>query len=234
MNTYPAVLGESATLDRILAGASIARFGDGEFKIAAHGAGIKSQPADERLTERLKAILIDSGSCMVGIPNIHSETPKAEFWGKHARFAALLDGSRRYVSSFITRPDSAPWINEQSYWDRLESLWLGQDVTLVTGSKKSLKADDLIGAGVVTEIQGPAQGAWADYESLLKRVGRPRRAIMCLGPTATVMAVDLCARGVHAIDLGHIAMFLRKRRRGEPMWLTKDDKSVDTYAKVTA
>jgi len=235
MNSYPFVLGESETLDRILAGASIARFGDGEFKIAAHGAGIKSQGPDERLTERLKAILIDSGSCMVGIPNIHSETPKAEFWGKHTRFAALLDGSRRYVSSFITRPDSAPWINEQSYWDRLESLWLGQDVTLVTGSKKSLKADDLIGAGVVTEIQGPAQGAWADYESLLKRVGRPRRAIMCLGPTATVMAVDLCARGVHAIDLGHLALFLRKHRRGEPMWLTKDDKSVDTYAqKVTA
>jgi len=34
----------------------------------------------------------------------------------------------------------------------------------------------------------------------------------------------LCAKGVHAIDLGHVGMFLRKYRRGEPMWLSKDDK----------
>jgi hypothetical protein len=221
------VLGESDTLDRILAGASIARYGDGEFKIAAHNAGIKSQPADAKLSERLQRILIDSGSCMVGIPNIHSATPKAEFWGRHMQFCSLLDDTRRYVSSFITRPDSAPWIDEPSYWDRLESLWIGQDVTLVTGSKKSLKAEDLIGAGTVTEIAAPAQGAWFQYDALMKRIGRPKRAIICLGPTATVMAVDLCARGVHAIDLGHVALFLRKHRRGEPMWLTKEDKSHD-------
>ncbi len=222
MNSYPHVLSESDTLNRVLAGASLARFGDGEFKMAAHNAGIKSQSADDALSERLRAILLDSGACMVGIPNIHSETPKAGFWHKQERFCDLLEDSRRYVSSFITRPDSAPWIDEPSYWDRLESLWVGRDVTLVTGSSKSLKAEDLVGAGIVTEISAPAQNAWADYESILKRVGRPKRAIICLGPTATVMAVDLCARGVHAVDLGHIAMFLRKHRRGEPMWLAKE------------
>jgi hypothetical protein len=29
---------------------------------------------------------------------------------------------------------------------------------------------------------------------------------------------------VHAIDLGHVGMFLRKRRRGEPMTVTAADK----------
>ncbi len=229
MNNYPHVLDESASLDRILAGASIARYGDGEFKMAGHGAGIKSQAADERLSERLRNILIDSGSCMVGIPNIHSDTPKVEFWGKHQRYCALLEESRRYVSSFITRPDSAPWIDEPSYWERLESLWVGHDVTLVRGSAKGLTPEDLIGAGTVTEILAPRQGAWFEYAALLKRIGKPKRAILCLGPTATVMAVDLCARGVHAIDLGHAALFLRKHRRGESMALTKAEKAVDQY-----
>src|SRR4029077_6880680 len=102
MNAYPFVLSESETLDRVLAGASIARFGDGEFKMAGHNAGIKSQQANERLSERLRAILIDSGACMGGVPNIRSETPKAEFWGRHEKFCDLLDETRRYVSSFIT------------------------------------------------------------------------------------------------------------------------------------
>jgi hypothetical protein len=39
-----------------------------------------------------------------------------------------------------------------------------------------------------------------------------------------VLAVDLARRGVHAVDLGHVGMFWRKHRRGEPMWVTKADK----------
>jgi hypothetical protein len=38
------------------------------------------------------------------------------------------------------------------------------------------------------------------------------------------MAVDLCAIGIQAIDLGHIGLFLRKHRRGEPMVVTQADK----------
>ena len=220
---YPDVLGESATLDRVIAGASIARYGDGEFKIC-RGAGIKSQAGHPLLTERLVRILQDSGNCLVGIPNIHSRTPKAAFWGQFMGYARFLNETRAYVSSFITRPDSAPWIDEDNYWTRLESLWVDQAVTLVRGSSKSLTAADLINAGEVTEIVAPRQHAFSDYDALLKRIGRPKRALLCLGPSATAMAVDLCAKGVHAIDLGHVGMFLRKRRRGEPMWVTDADK----------
>ncbi len=225
---YPLVLGEMATLQRVLAGASVARYGDGELKMADHGVGIKSQPADDRLSQRLREILIDAGSCMVGIPNIHSETPKVEFWDKFKRYASLLDASRRYVSSFITRPDSAPWINTAEYWAALESLWAGLDVTLVRGSTKSLVAEDLMSARNVREIVAPRHGAWTEYNALLERIGKPDRVLICLGPTATVMAVDLCAKGVHAIDCGHVGMFRRKHLRGDPMWVTAQDKTAVT------
>ena len=219
---YPEVLSEFDTLKQIVAGRSLARYGDGEFKIC-RGAGIKSQEKHPTLTARMCDILHESGECLVGIPNIRSDTTKAEFWGKYMASASYLV-ARQYVSSFVTRPDSAPWIDTPDYWALLETLWINQDVTLVRGSQKSLMADDLVGARTVTEIIAPRQHAWVEYESILERVGTPKRCIICLGPTATIMAVDLCAKGVHAMDLGHVGLFLRKHRRGLPMWLSKDDK----------
>lgn len=238
MTQYPNVLDEFATLRLIVDGRSISRYGDGELKMASHDAGIKSQMSDGKLSQRLREILIDSGECLVGIPNIrevvhrHVSDQKVEHWAKFMRYGRLLNPTTEYVSSFVTRPDSAPWINTPEYWTLLESLWKGQDVTLVRGSGKSFTAERLMewGARSVEEILTPRQHAWADYDSLMKRIGRPERALLCVGPTATVMAVDLCAKGVHAIDCGHCAMFYRKYRAGEPMTVTEDEKSVDRLA----
>lgn len=229
---YPAVVSEDKTLRLVVSGRSIARYGDGEFKMASHGAGIKSQQADARLSERLRQILQDSGECLVGIPNIRSDTPKADFWGQHMKYGRLLNLNRQYVSSFITRPDSAPWINTAAFWTELATLWVGRDVTLVRGSGKSFTGERLMAAGArsVEEILAPRQHAWAEYEQLLKRIGKPTRALLCLGPTATVMAVDLCRKGVHAIDLGHAGMFHKKYVTAEPMTVTDEEKAVDRVA----
>lgn len=223
MKSYPSVLSEDDTLRLVLDGCSLARFGDGEFKIC-NGSSIKSQSYHPKLARRLREILTIDTGCLVGIPNIYSATPKASFWNPYTKYASFL-ADRPYASSFITRPDSAPWIDTPTYWALLESLWTDQAVTLVRGSSKSLIADDLAGSGAtITEIVAPRQHAWADYDELLERIGRPTRALLCLGPTATVLAVDLHARGVHAIDLGHAGMFLRKRRRGEALAVTDADR----------
>lgn len=231
MTSYPNVLGELETLRLVVGGKSLARYGDGELKMAGHGAGIKSQAADPFLTARLLGILQRSGDCLVGIPNIHCSTPKAAHWDKHAAYAPIL-ANRPYVSAFITRPDSAPWIDTPEYWALFRTLWEGQEITLVRGSGKSFTAERLMewGAGRVTEILAPRQHAWSEYRRLLERIGTPKRAMLCLGPTATVMAVDLCARGVHAIDCGHAAMFLRKHYAHEPMVVTDAEKAIDRIA----
>lgn len=223
MRPYPAVLSEVNTLKLVSEGLSLARYGDGEFNLC-RARPAKVQRHDSLLSARLLEILIDSGPCLVGIPNIHSATPKAAFWGKYQTNTDLLV-DRPYVSSFVTRPDSAPWIDRPDYWQMLESLWVGQDVTLVRGGRHGLTAADLVGAGTVTEILAPQQDAWNDYQALLEQIGTPARALLCLGPTATVMAVDLCAKGVHAIDLGHAGLFLRKSRAGQPMTVTTEDKA---------
>ncbi len=235
MIPYPRVTGELETLRLVCAGRSIARYGDGEFKIAAHGAGIKSQMPHPHLSLRLEAILKEpSSDCLVGIPNIHevienpaSSEQKVSFWTQFLKYTPCLNERMSYVSSFISRPDSAPWIDTDEYWSLIESLWIGQDVTVVRGSGKSLAPDDLVGAGEITDVLCRKQHAYQDYDQILDRIGTPKRALICLGPTATVLAYDLCKLGVHAIDLGHVAMFLRKRRRGELLTVTNEDKSVD-------
>lgn len=240
---YPSVLGEFETMQAVASGKSIARYGDGEFKMCT-GAGIKSQDHHPVLQTRLREILKDSGDCLVGIPNIHTKerwedergnpfsgTPKKDFWAPFTRFTYLLT-DREYVSSFITRPDSAPWINRKDYWALLESLWKDQDVTLVRGSGKSFTAERLMLAGAkrVHEViqqpgyNGRPQHAFAQYDDLVKRIGTPERALLCLGPTATVLAVDLCAKGVHAIDLGHMGMFYQKHVNGVPVVVTPEDR----------
>lgn len=213
---YPRVLTERDTLEAAFNGLSLARYGDGELKLA-RGADAKSQTGDPVLANRLRAILVAPASdCLVCIPNIETETPKGEFWATYrdARYARMYAGAQPYGSSFITRPDSAPWIDTPEYWDRVVDLWRGRDVVLVRGSSKSLTLAELGPAKTAEEIIVSRQHAWADYPSLMTRLATERRLVMlCLGATATVLAFDLAQIGVQALDLGHIGMFLRKEGR---------------------
>lgn len=221
---YPEVLDEFATLARVCGPSkrSLARYGDGEFNLC-RGHGIPCQRFDASLSKRLREILHDAGDCLVGIPNLRSPTPKAKFWSKYESAVELL-GPQLYGSSFVTRPDSAPWLDTFTYWGDLDALWSFERVTLVRGSTRSLMPSDLTGADV-REVVGPARDAWSDYDRLMDEIGTPELALLCLGPTATVMAVDLCAKGVHAVDFGHLGMFWRKHKRGEPLTVTAKDRA---------
>jgi hypothetical protein len=226
VNAYPKVLSEWDTLQRVVNGASLSRYGDGELRQADRPCNIKPQKADAKLTVRLREILIDSGECLVGIPNIHDRGPKDLHWQTYKWSAKLLNPSKTYGSAFISRPDSAPWINTDEYWATVQSLWRDRDVTLVRGAQKSLTKEVLIATGAreVHEVMCKPNDAWEDYGQIMREIGSPERVLLCLGPTATVMAVDLCARGIHAVDLGHLGLFYKKHLRGDPMVRTESDK----------
>ena len=226
--SYPKVLSEDATLDLLLSGHSIARYGDGEFRLMV-GRDRPGQPYDETLARRLREILTEGKGLLVGIPNLVGPAlppTKAAFWQKYREFWVTkhLAPMRQYVSSFITRPDSAPWINRPDYWAKVRQLWAGKDVTLVRGDgAKSLMAHRMPEAKSVREVIGPRIGAWAARKRLMDEIGTPDHpVILCLGLAATAMAADLCAKGVHAMDLGHIGMFL-KGVRADDRWHPKGE-----------
>ena len=213
MKNWPVVLSEEETLRLVLEGRSLARYGDGEFKLC-YGGSIKSQVFDPALGKRLREILLQSGDCLVGIPNLRM--PTKPFWDQFRvpKITQLFDMKHVYASAFVSRPDSAPWIHNPTYWSDIERLWKGRHVTLVRGSGKSLTASLLTpSAASVNEIMCSRQHAWAERGELLEKIGRPERVILCCGPTATVLAVELAAKGVHAIDLGHIGMWFKRLDR---------------------
>jgi len=230
---WPAVLSEEETLDEVIAGRSLARYGDGEFKLC-FGSGIKSQCYDQKLGRRLRLILVErsKADCLVAIPNLNVKTKP--FWDqfKTPKITALFDMKRLYGSAFVSRPDSAPWVHQPRYWRKVESLWKGQDVTLVRGSGKSLTASVLASARSVNEILCARQHAWADRAELLEKIGRPRRVLLCCGPTATVLACDLAERGVHAVDLGHIGMWFKRldKSAGEALEIGREEERAEDVA----
>lgn len=217
---YPQILSEDSTLDAILAGNSIARFGDGEWRCAIEG-GCTSQRANPRLAQELRAALRPGKTpkYIVGIPNPFNGCPREESWVKYTepKFARLLEDGP-YYSSFITRPDNAPWIDTDDYWAKVAQLWQAKDVVLVAGDKKSLTSEMIAPqCNWFVEVNGPRQHAYeaidlieAEIINRIRQAPNPHaRVLLCLGATATVLAYRLARKNIHAIDLGHIGMFMR-------------------------
>ncbi len=227
---YPDVVGEEATLDAILAGKSIARYGDGEFN-HVRGAKNVSQVADERLTNELTRILVEpQKNLLVGIPTLDERNPKYLNWASRAPgYACHLNKHMTYHSSFISRPDNAPWINTEEFFNKIEGLWRDQYVTLVGNGVRSLKQDFLLGTGAkdVFFVQCAYRDAYAQIDELESAVEQQgaNRVLICAGPAGTVLAARLARRKYHALDMGHIGMFWRayaREPRPEQREINKD------------
>lgn len=211
---YPHVRDEWATLSKVLEGFSIARYGDGELKLM-QGRRCVSQHHNPDIESELRAIIgAAKTKALVGIPTIDTRSPKYELWnGMKKKFTPYLNRHATYYSSFITRPDSAPWLGTVAYFDLIESLWKDQRVTFVGNGTRSLTPKFLMdtGADHVDWVECSYAHSYVDIDSLTKqaRTKGNHRVILCVGPTATCMAERL-ADSFHAIDLGHIGMFWRR------------------------
>lgn len=215
MIEYPHVVDEFSTVIEVCAGASIGRYGDGELKLML-GRDCVSQRADRRLQAELQDLLdAKSTTALMGIPTLNKESPKFANWHHlSSRFSPFLRAGRTYHSSFISRPDSAPWTNTEKYFDMVQSLWSGKDVIFVGNNVRSLKKEFLeeTGAKSVDWVPCPYRDAYATIGHLEKRVMElsAKVVILCVGATATCLAERLAKQGKHAIDLGHIGMFWRR------------------------
>lgn len=215
---YPTVLSEWETLDRLLQGQSIARYGDGELKLCL-GRSAKAQSANPEIQKRLLEILKSDSDCLVGIPNIADTRQmaerKREFWKQYQgrQYTQLYRSGKVYASAFITRPDSAPSIAKAEYFEQVQKLWAGRDVILINGTNKAFDKDpDFLRGCRFTRWTYPNNDAWDVYPELVSRClkeSKEKLFIASLGPTATVLAYDLAENGYQALDLGHMAMFYR-------------------------
>lgn len=222
MESYPEVAGEWETLEAVVAGKSITRYGDGEFRLAMGAEQNASQVQHPRLQRELRQILITPQDfCLVGIPTMDRNGPKFASWSKYERkYPPLLSQQMRYYSAFISRPDSAAGVDVPAFFDRVQSLWAGREIVLVRGSERSLVAGrpplDL--ASRAHEVLCARRDAYAEIDRVEAQVLAlgVQRVILCAGAMATVLTYRLARAGLHAIDLGHIGMFWRRHEREKP------------------
>jgi hypothetical protein len=206
---YPAdVADEFATMRAVRDGASLARFGDGELKMM-HGAGYVRQAGSPAIAAELRGVLnAPAPGCLVGIPTLHPDGPKIANWLRHRkRFEAVMTRKTGgWYSAFVTRPDSAPWIETPDYFELVTSVWRGRDVVAVCEPSNKLLPVLHATAGTVRHVVCPSEQCYGILDRLFAAVvvhGPPGAlAVLCHGVTATVLANRLADAGTQALDFG--------------------------------
>lgn len=209
--TYPWVRSEEETIAAVSAGNSLARFGDGELKLILNGSALR-EPANPELGEELRAILRKAlVGLTVGIPTLNISGPKYENWRKHAdRFCSVLHPGMEYFSAFVSRPDSAPWIETREYAESVERIWRGKRVCVIAERSGFMVNTVARGAAHLTHVECPRFNAYSKIDFLQKHTLRaaPEIVIMAAGPTATCLAARFAREGLQAVDLGSAGRFI--------------------------
>lgn len=210
---------------------SIARYGDGEIKLCRNR-DLGFQHADPTLCARLRAILHnDTDGLLVCVPGVFESLDQymehdRKHWTKHLAYFRrswyrYMNRDSQYGEAFVSRfympyRDKAIAKRAVELW---KQIWDRRDLLIVEGEKSRLGVgNDLFdNAHSIKRILAPNMEAFAYYEEILievKKHDKTNLVLLALGPTATVLAADLCLLGYQAIDIGHIDIEYEWMRMG--------------------
>lgn len=200
----------------------ICRFGDGEETIM-RGESIGFQKADDTLSKKLKEIIADENApCYIGIPDeinltdFPMQTRKSQFYWtwyllsfrKH--WINLINPQIIYLTVNVTRPymryeDKTSSID---YFNKIRTLWDNKNILIVEGKSSRLGiGNDLFSKSKIKRIICPEKDAFDKYDEIFTEICKhdiKTPVFLALGPTATVLAYELCKIGYLAYDIGHI------------------------------
>lgn len=215
----PVVLNEWKTLELVLNGCSLSRYGDGEVK-HMEGKRNVSQECSASLSRAMRAVFSSRiRNHLVAIPNVYgdrafTDVHEGYIASMQKRFWRIADPHYTYGSAYISRGDLCGYLSWPSYWAVMSSLWSNRDVVLVRGVEKRANPPGMLsGARNLARVHTPSQDAWAEYDRIFKEcLSHPKESLflLCVGPTATVLAADLAKQGRWAVDIGHLGMFYRQ------------------------
>ncbi len=207
---------------------SVARYGDGEFKLMLGIADIGFQQRDVRLADNLCRVLSEKNdNLLICVPSTFNSVYGCNdfahhFWidwgrenSNQINVVNLLRSTRgkyyRYGDTEMTRTyiDWKSDARAKKLFPLLKQLWNNQDILFIEGEMTRLGVgNDLFSnARSIQRILAPAKNAFSQYDNILKtaiQYGQGKLVILALGPTATVLANDLHKQGIRAMDLGHI------------------------------
>lgn len=233
----PQIKSMEETLDRIINDkCSISRFGDGEFS-CMNQSRISFHDPSEGLADRLKEVISSElPNLLIGLPDCFGSLDcyvpyTIKYWRKYMSKKrqmtySYLDLDRVYYNAFFNRyylnfnKTDEYYRGCRTYVERLKQVWTDRDVVILESRKAQLGvANDLFdGAKSISRIIFcPLRNAFNKYDQILSSfdgINSDVLILAALGPTATVLAYDLCKRGYQTVDIGHMneeyECFLRK------------------------
>ncbi|MBS3742514.1 MAG: DUF1792 domain-containing protein [Bacteroidales bacterium] len=212
------ILNEFETMQQILSGKSLSRYGDGEFKLI-RGNNQISQKYSKEISNKLLFILQNPPSnLLVAVPRIFKGMPekKKQFFNKYSYVKEFLSDIT-YGSSFVSRRDSAPHIQTSEFWNAVLSIFEGKNVYCIYGKAKESFKPLFEMSNTVEYIEGPLINAFDAIPDLLSIKTEENSIIyMSLGPTATCLAYEFAKKGIQAVDGGRMALaynaFLQEKK----------------------
>lgn len=224
---YPHILDASVAIDKIInEHKSIARFGDGEFAIMMKQERQKFQHLDDHLAQRLYEVLHSNNpQLLIGIANNYGSLDKYNANGKlgirlymtdevRASHKLLIDSDRVYYDAYMSRPYALFQDNytdaPQKRFSHLKQIWQDRKVIFVEGSLTRLGVgNDLFdNAHSIQRIIAPPTSSFDKYNAILEaslKYAEPDTLfLLAIGPSAGVLAYDLCKNGYQAVDIGHV------------------------------
>lgn len=218
----PTVMTIEETISHIISQkSSVSRFGDGEMLLIG-GEGIRFQRDNDELSKRLAEVLTsDLTNHVVCISDAFVDLDRynrraRRFWRAHFYLYGYLwdnylKAGKKYGNTFITRPYIDFLDQKKSiYWfSLLKQIWKGRDIIFIEGEKSRLGVGNDLFDNVesIGRILCRSKSAFDQYDVILEeasKLAKNNLILIALGPTATVLAYDLCKLGYQAIDVGHI------------------------------
>lgn len=231
---FPHIMSLDETVDAMLRGVTLCRYGDAEFDVgAALNSNDPYQRPSERLTQRLKEIIHtpSSDSLLICIPPFNSKHNNKPwfykglnfwqwYWMKRWDSLKPMFSQKTYGNSFVSRDA----VFYEVPLEKIKKAWEGRDVVFVVSQAGNFIMDERIFDNIKSAefVYVKPTHAFDEYDRVLEeslRFPKDRLFFIAAGPTATVLAFDLHKQGYQALDMGHMsycyAEYLGERVRPE-------------------
>lgn len=223
---YPVVISAEDTIDRVINGASLVRYNDGEYNLLIGLHKRSYQNLDDQLIERLKDILrSDQPNVLIGITAVDGYSSLGQIWKKFIvrkgnRTLKLFDHNKTYYAGNIS---GLLWAQGEAFDHNValfKRIWEKRKVLFVVGKNSRFFFSEELFDNIIEHdfVYAPPKNAFAHYDSILSEVKKYDRdwlVLIALGPAATVLAYDLALDGFQALDFGQTPSIFHKSKYGQ-------------------
>lgn len=221
----PKILNIDETIDVIIKNKlSVSRFGDGELSLLLNIGNPDFQHSNLKLIEQLhKTITSNLPQLLICIPKVFENSDLErmtrdtyKFWHRYIinnreAIYHLLNFSKLYGDTQFTRNyiDNKDKSHAKQYFIKIKRIWDNRNVIIIEGKYTRFGVNNnlLNNAKSIKRILCPEKDAYNKYNDILIETLKQDKNILfliALGPTATILAYDLCKNGYQAIDIGHL------------------------------